>query len=320
MSRWLIGCLLAFAGCAAETDRLALSASVSAGGECPLVQLATMPVMTHENLLYVQAEIDGAPLKLLLDTGAERTLLTEATVDRLRLPRDHQHATRTFGIGSPTASWDANLPHGLTLGGTMFPVRAVTVGRFAMDRVAGGGADGLLGADVLLAFDMDLDLPDGRLTLYRARHGCPDAVPPWSVDYVRITGVTTKRDRLLLPFLLDGVQGMAVLDTGAQLTSFSVRMAARTGLEEEQLATDRVVTARGAAPDDVSVHIHQFRELRIGPAIVRNPRLPVVPMSSGIGDALVGADFFKGRRAWIAFATQQVYVTLLAPHAAVARD
>jgi predicted aspartyl protease len=312
----LIG-LLALAAC--ESDQFALTESVSAGGQCPLVRLAEMPIETRANLLFVQAEIDGQPLTLLIDTGAERTLLTEAAVNRLHLPRDSQHATRTFGIGSPTATWDATLPHGLDLGGTMFPVRAVTVGRFAMDRVGGSGADGLLGADILLAFDMDLDVPAGRLALYRARRACADLAPPWQVPYVRIAGVTAKRDRLLMPFLLDGVQGMGVLDTGAQLTSFSVRMVERTGLEEEQLANDRLITAHGAAPDNVSVHIHQFRELRIGPAIEHDPRLPVVPMSSGIGDALIGGDFLKGRRAWISFATQQVYVTLLPPHSAIAQ-
>ncbi len=319
MRRWLaLFGLSALAGCAAGPNLLATSASPV--GQCPLVQLAEMAVETHANLLFVQAEIDGAPLTLLLDTGAERTLLTEAAVDRLHLPRDHQHATRTFGIGSPTASWDAALQRGLTLGGTSFPVHAVTVGKFGMERVAGGRADGLLGADILLAFDMDLDLPAGRLTLYRARRACPDAVPPWSAPYVRITGVTAKRDRLLVPFILDGVEGMAVLDTGAQLSSISLRMAERTGLEEEVLAADRSVTARGAAPNNISVRIHRFRELRIGPAIVRGPELPVVPMAVGLGDALVGADFLKGRRAWISFATQQVFVTLLEPHASVARE
>ena len=76
-------------------------------------------------MLFVHAQIDGEPIKLLVDTGAERTLLTEATVDRLHLPRDFQHATRTFGIGSPTATWDATLRNGIELGGTEFPVDRV---------------------------------------------------------------------------------------------------------------------------------------------------------------------------------------------------
>ena len=91
------------------------------------------------------------------------------------------------------------------LGGTHFPVDSVTVGHFGIDQVAGGSADGLLGADILLAFDLDLDLPAQRITFYRARRECPDAGPPWNEPYPGLAGVTTRRDRLLVPFELDGV-------------------------------------------------------------------------------------------------------------------
>ena len=146
-----------------------------ADGTCPLIPLAEMPLEVRGNMLFVQAKIDEEPVTLLVDTGAERTLLTEAAVDRLHLPRDLQHATRTLGIGSPTATWDARLPNGIVLGATHFPVDSVTVGRFGIHEVAGGSADGLLGADILLAFDIDLDLPARRITFYRARRECPDA-------------------------------------------------------------------------------------------------------------------------------------------------
>ena len=36
---------------------------------------------------------------------------------------------------------------------------------------------------------------------------------------------------------------------------------------------------------------------------MQEPALPVVPMSSGMGDALVGADFLQGRRVWLSFST-----------------
>jgi len=173
---WRLGLvLLGLAGCTANPG------APNAQAACPLIRLASTTLQSRGNLLFVQAGIGDAPVTLLLDTGAERTLLTEAVVDRLGLPRDPQHATQTFGIGSPTVAWDAKLPRGLTLGGTRFPVETVSVGRFGIDRIAGGSADGLLGADILLAFDIDLDLPAGRLTFYRARRACPDAGPPWSV-------------------------------------------------------------------------------------------------------------------------------------------
>jgi predicted aspartyl protease len=262
-------------------------------------------------MLFVRARIDGEPITLLVDTGAERTLLTEATVDRLHLPRDFQHATRTFGIGSPTATWDAKLRNGIELGGTEFPVDRVTVGRFAINEAAGNHADGLLGADILLPFDIDLNLPLHEMALYRPRHGCRDAPPPWHEAYVAVDGVSTRQDRLLLPFELDGTRGTALLDTGAQMSSISQHMAERVGLLEADLASDRTVMAHGAAPDQIPVRIHRFTTFRVGPAEMHAPALPVVPMSSGMGDALIGGDFLRGRRVWVSFSTQQLFLAPL---------
>ena len=104
---------------------------------------------------------------------------------------------------------------------------------------------------------------------------------------------------------------MAVLDTGAQVSSISQRMAERMGLADDHMADDRTVMAHGAAPDQVAVRIHRFREFRVGPTEMQEPVLPVVPMSSGMGDALLGADFLQGRRVWLSFSTHRVFVTPL---------
>jgi predicted aspartyl protease len=302
----LLLAVLGVAGCTGD-------AGVRTGGDfCSLIRMAEMPVETHGDMLFVRATVSGAPVILLIDTGAERTLFTEAAVDRLHLPRDLQHATRTFGIGSPTATWDAKLPDGLILGGARFPMDSVTVGHFGIMPVAGGTADGLLGADILLAFDIDLDLPAHRITFYRARSDCPQATPPWTEPYIGVAGIATQRDRLLVPFELDGVPGIGVLDTGAQISSISQRMVTRLGLAEGELAADRTVMAHGAAPDQVAVRIHRFREFRVGPAVMQWPVLPVVPMTGSMGDALVGADFLQGRRVWLSFATHRIFVTPLA--------
>jgi predicted aspartyl protease len=296
---------LCLVGCAADPG------GRRADGTCPLIPLAQMPLEVHANLLFVQAKINDETVKMLVDSGAERTLLTEAAVDRLHLPRDLRHATRTLGIGSPTATWDAKLPNGIVLGATRFPVDSVTVGRFNIQEGANWSVDGLLGADILLAFDIDLNLPERIVTFYRARRECPDATPPWNMPYIAISGVTTRRDRLMLPFQLDGITGVAVLDTGAQVSSISRTMADRMGLAAADMATDRTIMAHGASPDQVSVHIHRFRELEVGPAVVQEPALPVVPMAVGMGDGLIGADFLRGRRVWLSYSTQRVFVTPL---------
>lgn len=293
--------LLALAACAARP-------MVRAESACQLARFAEVPIETHGNMIFVHATIDHEPVTLLVDTGAERTLLTKSTVDRLKLPRDYQHATRTFGIGVPTVDWNAELPKGLELGGTRFPIDDVTVGKFGITDIAGESADGLLGADVLLAFDLDLDLPADRIVFYRPRPDCPDALPPWHQPYVAIKGVAVRTDRLMVPFELDGAAGMGVLDTGAQISSISRQMAARAGLADVDMASDRMVMAHGAAPDQVEVHIHRFREFRVGSTEVRSPVLPVVPMGNEMGDALIGGDFWQDRRVWLSLSTRRVFV------------
>ncbi len=274
---------------------------------CALVSLADMPLELRESLMFVTAAIGGQPVRLLVDTGAERTVLTEAAVARLGLAHDPHHMTRSFGIGGSSTNWDADIP-GITLGRTRFPVEHVAVGHFSIDHVSGPSADGLLGADILLAFDMDIDGAAHRLTLYRVRR-CPDAVPPWREPAIPINGVEARRDRLLVPIALDGVTGMAILDTGAQATAIGMGMAGRLGLSEASLANDRKIMAHGAAPSPVAVHVHQFHELVIGGDLrIEDPTLAVVPNESGIGDALLGGDFLRNRRVWLSFATRRLFV------------
>jgi predicted aspartyl protease len=274
---------------------------------CDLMPLANMPLDVRHNLMFVTAEIGDQPVRLLVDTGAERTVLTEAAAGRLGLPHDTHHVTRSFGIGGMSADWDVFIP-GIVLGHTRFPVPRLAVADFTMDHTEGPPADGLLGADILLAFDMDIDIPARRLTLYRVRR-CAGAVPPWPVPAIPITGIEARRDRLLVPFQLDGAAGMAVLDTGAQATTIGMAMAERLGLSAAALEADRRIVVHGAAPQPLAVHVHRFRELRVGDARVESPRLAVVPRSNGLGDGLLGGDFLRGRRVWLSLATRRLFVS-----------
>jgi predicted aspartyl protease len=286
---------------------LAALAGCAAPDNCALVPLADMPLDIRQNLMFVTAGIGGQSVRLLVDTGAERTVLTEDAVARLGLAHDQHHMTRSFGIGGSSANWDADIP-GIVLGQTHFPVDHVAVGHFGFDQITGPRPDGLLGADILLAFDLDIDGAAHRLTLYRVRR-CPDAVPPWPEPAIPIKGLDARKDRLLVPITLDGVSGMAVLDTGAQATAIGMAMAQRLGLSDASLAADRTITAHGAAPLPVAVHVHQFHELLVGDARIVDPTLAVVPTDSAMGDALLGGDFLRNRRVWLSFATRRLFVS-----------
>ena len=268
-----------------------------------------MPLTVEKRLLIVPAGINGHWVRLVVDTGAERTVLSDETAARLGLPHDPRFVSHTVGVGGMTTSTDVTLA-GLVLGGVRFPVSHVAVNRLPLDGTAGLRADGLLGADILLAFDLDIDVPDQRLTLYRPRL-CADAHPPWPERAIPVAGVAARKDRLLLPIELDGVGGMAILDTGAQTTTIGVGLARKLGLDTQAMAQDPAVRHIGAGQGSMVAHVHRFDELRIGPTVVRNVRLSVLPVDAGVGDALVGEDFLHGRRVWLSFLGRQVFVSPL---------
>lgn len=282
---------------------LALLGGCATQPYCKLVPLAAMQVENDRNLLTVLADINGNPVRLLVDTGAERTILTESAVQRLHLGRD-SHATRSLGIGGISTHFDARVP-GIMLGGTRFPVERVAVGQFTLPEVRGGSVDGLLGADILLAFDVDLNIPGQQLTLYRVRR-CPAAVPPWPA--LEVAGVGARRDRMLVPITVNGVAGNAVLDTGAQTSAISLEMAERAGVSPAMLNRAPRITVHGAAPSPVEVPVQRFSSMTIAGEPVLYPRLAVVPTMGGLGDGLVGADFIRGRRLWLAFPTGRMFV------------
>ena len=234
-------------------------------------------------------------------------MISDTTADRLGLPHDARYTNRSMGIGGATTSTDVTIDR-MVLGGVHFPISRIAVGTFRLQTEKGLNADGLLGADILLAFDLDIDVPGNKLTLYRSRV-CPNPQPPWPEPGIEIAGVRARKDRLLLPFELDNVPGLAILDTGAQGNVVGVDMARRMGLSEQAMADDPSVRQHGVGPGETISHLHRFKLLRIGPVAEENPRITVLQSDFGVGDALIGEQFLQGRRVWLSFRNRQVFVS-----------
>jgi hypothetical protein len=275
--------------------------------DCDLTKIAQTPLEAQDRLLVVPVGINGQWVRLVVDTGAERTTISDAAANRLGLPHDPKHTTLSMGIGGATTTTDVTVDR-LVMGGVRFPADHIAIGTFKLQTERGLNADGLLGADILLAFDMDIDVPGRTLTLYRSRI-CPNIRPPWQEPLVEIPGVRARKDRLLLPFELDNVAGMAIFDTGAQRNVVGQDMARRMGLTEQTMVGDPSVRQRGVGPAVTVAHVHRFQLLRIGPVAETAPVITVLPSDFGVGDALIGEEFLQGRRVWLSFRNRQVFVS-----------
>jgi len=114
--------------------------------------------------------------------------------------------------------------------------------------VFSGPLDGVLGADSLSSFDVDLDLPGQRMVLYE-KQTCQGAVPAWPERYATISAGRSVGDHLFFPVQLDGRRTDAFVDTGSQFTVLSTRAALAMGMTPGVLQHDRIATVLGAAAE-----------------------------------------------------------------------
>jgi predicted aspartyl protease len=297
-----VGLVLAsvFGGMPAAADARQIGCGTNRIGEITVATLRNAPIVT--------VVANGAPVTLLLDTGAEWTILTPAAAKRVgaETPRiEFQRQLR--GLAGSLATNEVEL-RSFTAGGVAIPWRRVRVAPLNMPSVFSGPLDGVLGADTLSSFDVDLDLPHHRMVFY-GKQSCPSAAPAWTEAYATINARRSFSNHLSFTAQLDGRQIDTFIDTGAQVSVVSSRAALALGVSEAALARDRATVTLGAAAERLNSHLHQFSRIEVGGELVRNPALIVADVSLRDADLILGIDFLSSRRLWLSYGSQQIFLS-----------
>jgi predicted aspartyl protease len=276
-------------------------------GVCGTIRLAETAVAILNDQPIVKVFANSAAVLLLLDTGAEATVLTPAAAQRIGA----QHARvewrrQMHGLTGDIPAGELELRN-LTIGGVEVPRRRVRVGPIEIVNALSGPLDGVLGADILRSFDIDLDLPGRRMSLYQGQ-SCTAAAPAWAQPYARIAAGRSPSNRLSFTVQLDGRRISALLDSGAQFSVLSTRMARALGVTEAVLARDPPVTVSGADGEQLSAHAHRFSRLEVDGEVIRNAEIDVTEISLNEADLVLGIDFLGSRRVWISYGSQQLFL------------
>ncbi|HTO13052.1 MAG TPA: retropepsin-like aspartic protease, partial [Candidatus Binatia bacterium] len=96
--------------------------------------------------LVIEASINGVPLRLLVDTGAERTLITHAAMARAGIDVSSGTPVQIRGVTGDASATVVSVPR-LDVAGTRVGPLPVIVHTIASQNI-----DGLLGRDVLDGF------------------------------------------------------------------------------------------------------------------------------------------------------------------------
>ena len=280
---------------------------VAASGGCGTARLGQTTVATLRNAPIVTLLANGMPVTMLLDTGAETTILTPGVAKRLGAQRPQVEFDRQLrGVAGSLQTSEVEL-HSFAIGGVAIPWRRVRVAPIKVASVFSGPLDGVLGADSLNSFDIDLDLPNNRITFY-GKQTCPGAAPVWTEPYITIAAGRSKADHLFFPVQLDGHKINAFVDTGAQSTVLSTSAALALGLTPVLLARDRAAVLRGAGPEQLSGRVHRFARLEIGGEAIRNPEIIVADLNLSDADLVLGIDIVRPWRIWLSYGAQKIFL------------
>ena len=240
---------------------------------------AALPVVTLERVrsghFVVRAEINGQPVRLVVDTGCPVTVLTEAAYRRLarpdagsRLPAGDVRLRSLNGRPARSGFVDDLHVGDSSLGGTHVAVAALEA---VLGRGAGGHvADGILGADSLHRSRAVLDLARRTLVL-RGQAASNDT----RAGYVRVPAAYTTGRHLAVPCILAEDPYRFVVDTGSPFT-----VVRREVVRSEDLAQPARMASMHTLGGDTLVAWVPLRRWNIG--------------SFPVTRAIVGAGSFRG--------------------------
>ena len=304
MRRALLPLLLALVALAACAGTAAPPVVPRVTPGCTLTRQADLSLREVRNFLLVPARLDGHFVQLLVDTGAETSTLTPQAARQLRLPFASNRGAVMLGIAGPFRSETVRV-HEFVVGDVVLANKRLGLIPMPPFRGEHPAVVGLLGTDLLAGFEVDLDVPAGRMLLYAAQ-GC-HAIEPWRGG-VAVPIAETRSGLMFVDAVVNGVTVRALLDSGARTTLIARGTAARLGVTPAMLARDPARVGMGVGRRDIAVRQHRFASIGLPGAMdhdvianVADLRLPGIAM-------LLGADYLARRHIWISYATNRLFV------------
>ena len=208
---------------------------------CEVTEKATVPLQFIDNVPLVPVAINGTPGVMVLDTGAGRTTLSLEGVERHGLKFDHWAGSTLYGVGGVERHQNA-LPDSLTIGGLALHQRGIWGLSLSVASLPAmiGATDGLLGRDLLGAYDLDIDVPGRQLTLYDVS-GCSGRFLPWTEPYRSVAALPAYRDAMVFLSTVDGHALRTMLDSGTAMSLLTTagQYRRRTGRADQRACDDR---------------------------------------------------------------------------------
>jgi predicted aspartyl protease len=291
-----------------------LCLAAQAHAACSTQRVAVVPLTLWQNKLLLTVALNGSPEPMALDTGAGISVISTEAAGRLNIPHDFDHAADVQGVGGADSVLFIGQLDSLDVGGLRFSRMVTPIVTMAETDASNRPLAGLLGADILSRFAVDLDIRGGQMALWRDT-GCDTEPPPWDENADAIPIELDDGHHIQVPMTVDGVKLTAMLDTGAGGFVLTQRAGMRAGVTDDMLESDPHVHGVGVNNRAWSGSLHRFESVRFGTVhfshvvAALTPSANVSAYNALIGaDGLIGMTLLKDMRLWISYRTKSLYV------------
>jgi len=239
---------------------------------CDLHRIAELEMKVDTASLRVKVLINGRDVWLTVDPASPISMISRRLVDDLKLPVHEPAFTIISGRGKHFDK--VAVAKSFTLAGlTAEDVDLVVIDGLTSKDGVENRYEGSIGAEFLSAYDVELDLPHGRMALFSKDH-CKGQVVYWTPHYVAIPFELDRNFHINFPVILDGHRLKAILNTSCGFSKMDIETLKSQFNTDPATQPTNFIAKSGDVPED-TYYIHRFDTFDIGGITFRNTEFDV---------------------------------------------
>jgi len=314
-------CILS-AAAAAVGLALAGGAAAAEAAKCKVTRIAEWPLRAQYYRPVFDGAINGQKIGILVDTGADSSLVRLSAATRLGLTRYKAPGRRVVTISGESQAEFVHIDEFRIGQGVRKHWEVLVAGEqgFRDDDVAV-----LLGDDFFQQVDVEFDLAHNAVRLYETKDCEGMSLAYWATEPAGEVPIEAGSS-IRLTVAINGKPVRAQLDSGAGYSILSKPDAARLGVTPESPGTvaGSCITD-GDSKRTLESWVGQFESFAIGNEKIRNPRIHFADLwkhmtytetgsrlptrFTGEPDLLLGVDFLRAHRVLVARSQRKMYFT-----------
>ncbi len=289
---------------------------------CQIGNVAAIPVEIDRNELLTQGQIDGRPIRALIDTGSNLSMIWRPALERLGLrllnaPR-RRPGVRLYGLGGESDVYTTFVEELRIQSFSATDIRLPVAGDLP------NGIDFIFGEDYLSVRSLEFDVRHHVVRTMETSGCTPSELPYWAKTYSMADLIVAPRkaQAIRVNVLLNGHSVRAQLDSGSSISFISKAVADSAGLH--YVRTDRRLAGIGRG--SLEIWVADVQTFALGDEKINNTQLQVaelgkyqkmqtirsrIPVAAPVGapEMLLGLDFLRAHRVLVDNATRKMVFT-----------